>query len=329
MRAAKLYKYTLPMDSGVVLRENKLTERTGWIIELHENGKIARGEVAPLIGFSQESLDEAGIAAQCALEAWFSGHKQNYDELPPSVAFGFSMALTELEGKLPRQGNYVAAPLCTGDPDEIIESLSAMPGKRVAKVKVGLYEPIRDGMLVDLMLESIPDLTLRLDANRAWTKEQAMKFASYISPSLRQRIEFLEEPCANPADSLAFAIDTGIAIGWDETLQQEIRHPDFALEELTGVKAIVIKPTLIGSIERCKFLVEKAHKLGMHAVISSSIESSLGLNQLARLAHWITPDEVPGLDTISLYQAQLETPWPKSPLPLTTLDEHELVWSTR
>ncbi len=328
MRAAKLYKYTLPMDSGVILREQKLIERQGWILELEQDGKVGRGEVAPLPGFSRESLEQAGIEAQSVIEAWCSGTMSDLDNILPSVAFGFSMAIAELEQQIPLSGNYVAAPLCTGDPDEIIESLNHMPGKRVAKVKVGLYEPIRDGMLVNLMLESVPNLSLRLDANRAWTKEKAMKFASYVSPSLRQRIEFLEEPCSNPSESLAFAIDTGIAIGWDETLQQEIRNPEFALEELTGVKAIIIKPTLIGSVQRCKALTEKAHKLGMHAVISSSLESSLGLNQLARIAHWLTPEEVPGLDTIGLFKAQLETGWPGNKLPIQALDEQELVWSS-
>ncbi|MEF1230630.1 o-succinylbenzoate synthase, partial [Vibrio fortis] len=28
-RTAKLYRYQLPMDSGVVLRDNKLSQRTG------------------------------------------------------------------------------------------------------------------------------------------------------------------------------------------------------------------------------------------------------------------------------------------------------------
>ncbi len=41
-----------------------------------------------------------------------------------------------------------------------------MPGEKVAKVKVGLWEAVRDGMVVNLLLEAIPDLQLRLDANR-------------------------------------------------------------------------------------------------------------------------------------------------------------------
>lgn len=54
MRKAKIYRYCLPMDSGVILRDNKLTERKGYILELTDGDKVGRGEVAPLVGFSSK-----------------------------------------------------------------------------------------------------------------------------------------------------------------------------------------------------------------------------------------------------------------------------------
>ncbi|MNF05809.1 o-succinylbenzoate synthase [compost metagenome] len=90
--------------------------------------------------------------------------------------------------------------------------------------------------------------------------------------------------------------------------------------------AIVIKPTLVGSLSRCQALVEQAHAAGLTAVISSSLESSLGLTQLARIAHWLTPATVPGLDTLDLMQAQLLRRWPGSRLPLQDLQAMECLW---
>ena len=328
-RHAKLYRYQLSMDSGVVLRANKLSERIGYIIQLEYEGKTGFGEVAPLPGFSLEDAEQAGIQLQHELELWSHNNPQTpFDELYPSVAFGFSMAKMELRGDLNAEGNYQAAPLCTGDPDELIPVLNEMKGEKVAKVKVGLYEAIRDGMLVSLFLESIPDLTLRLDANRAWKPEKAKQFIKYIAPSLRQRISFIEEPCQKPEESLVFAIDHGVAIAWDETLQEAVRSPEFNLSDLTGVKAVVIKPTLIGSVERCVAIIERAQQLGIKPVLSSSIESSLGLTQIARLAQQYLPNEVPGLDTVGLYQQQLEVSWPGCKLPVSTLAEQQLIWSS-
>lgn len=329
MRKAKLYKYQLPMDSGVILRDEKLTEREGWIVELHDGDNSSFGEIAPLTGFSQESTSEAGIQAQAELERWVTGEEIDFDALYPSVAFGLSMAQFELAGNLPAEGSYHSAPLCTGDPDDLLPVLEAMPkDNKVAKVKVGLYEPIRDGMITNLFLETIPDLKLRLDANRAWTIEKAEKFASYINPSYRQRIEFIEEPCRKPGDSFSFAIDTGIAIAWDETLQESVRDDDFDLGNMTGSKVIIIKPTLIGSVARCVGLVEAAKRLGITVIFSSSLESSLGLCQVARMAHWLTPNSIPGLDTIKMFAAQLETPWPDCDLPVEPVSHQTIVWQS-
>lgn len=50
------------------------------------------------------------------------------------------------------------------------------------------------------------------------------------------------------------------------------------------MRAVVIKPTLTGSVQKVQQQVAAAHALGLSAVISSSIESSLGLTQLARVA---------------------------------------------
>ncbi|WP_394243361.1 o-succinylbenzoate synthase [Vibrio astriarenae] len=326
MRSAKLYLYQIPMDSGVILRDERLKERVGYVVQLSDEGRQGYGEIAPLPGFSHESLDELYQLVIERCQQWIETGNLDYSSLPPSAAFGLSMAQMELTDELPKEGNYHAAPLCSGDPDELLPVLEKMSGDKVAKIKVGLYEPIRDGMIVNLFLESIPELKLRLDANRAWTLDKARKFAEYIAPSLRRRISFIEEPCQQPSDSFTFAIETGIAIAWDETLQDAVKQPDFRLADLTGAKSIVIKPTLIGSVPSCVSLIEQANALGIRAVLSSSLESSLGLTQIARLAHWKTPLVTPGLDTLGLFQRQLELAWPGSDLPVDTLDAHSLIW---
>lgn len=69
--------------------------------------------------------------------------------------------------------------------------------------------------------------------------------------------------------------------------------------------------------------MQAAHALGLTAVISSSIESSLGLTQLARIAAWLTPDTIPGLDTLDLMQVQQVRRWPGSTLPFVDVDALE------
>ncbi|OEF26963.1 o-succinylbenzoate synthase [Vibrio rumoiensis] len=333
-RQVKLYRYRLSMDSGVIVREQRLRHREGYIVELIEDESSALGECAPLPSFSRESLEQVEAQLVSVLSTWQkTGEWPNFDALYPSVAFGLSAAQYELEQTLPLEGEYLAAPLCSGDPDELIpvfESMADSDHQKVAKVKVGLYEPIRDGMLVNLFLESIPDLNLRLDANRSWSLDKALKFAHYVSPDLRQRITFLEEPCQTQEQSLEFARQTNIQIAWDETLQEAVATSEFDVSNLLDDKlaALVIKPTLIGSIDRCIALIDDAKQHGLQAVISSSLESTIGLTQLARLSAWQTPKQTPGLDTLQLFQSQLERTWPNSALPVAALNDQVLIWQS-
>jgi O-succinylbenzoate synthase len=66
MRQAQVYRWQVPMDAGVVLRERRLKTRDGLFIHLQDGERQGWGEIAPLPGFSAETLEEA----QSALVAW-------------------------------------------------------------------------------------------------------------------------------------------------------------------------------------------------------------------------------------------------------------------
>ena len=320
MRQAEVWQYQIPMDAGVILRNQRFRLREGLLVRVSQGGRVGWGEIAPLPGFSQESLTEAKYALLAWLDGW---QAQKEPALPtlPSVAFGLSCALAELNGLLPEAADYRVAPLCSGDPDELILALAAMPGEKIAKVKIGEYEAVRDGMVVNLLLEAVPDLHLRLDTNRRWTPLKARQFAKYVNPAFRSRIAFIEEPCHSPDESREFSHETGIAIAWDESLREEGYH----FQSEPGVVAVVIKPTLTGSLDVIEQQVRAAHQCGQTAVISSALESSLGLTQLARIAAWLTPSVIPGLDTLSLMQTQVIRTWPGSPLPCWQTDKLERI----
>ncbi|KGQ71456.1 O-succinylbenzoate synthase [Chelonobacter oris] len=319
IRSYHLYRYSIPVDSQVVLRNRFLKKREGLLVQIKCGRHEGWGEIAPLPEFSRETLEQAQAQTALWLQQWDDARSRNeklsLDGLYPSVAFGLSCALAEMKGELGETGNYQTAPLCYGDPDELYDQLEQMPGEKVAKVKVGLYEANRDGLIADMLLEAVPDLRLRLDANRAWTAAKAQMFAKYVKPEHRTRIQFLEEPCKTPEESRQFAAESGIAIAWDES----VREADFKVEAEPHLAAIVIKPTLVGSLQKCIALIQQARQQGIMAVISSSIESSFGLTQLARIAQQYTPNVIPGLDTLDLMDFQLIRPWPGSTLPLLEL----------
>ena len=323
-RTFHLYQYAIPVDSQLILRNRFLKKREGLLVQIKCGENEGWGEIAPLPEFSQETLEQSKEQTIQWLKDWDKARAENrklsLQSLYPSVAFGLSCALAEMKGELGQEGNYQVAPLCYGDPDELYDLLNQMQGEKVAKIKVGMYEANRDGLIADMLLEAIPDLYLRLDANRSWTLAKAQMFAKYVKPEHRKRIQFLEEPCKTIEDSLQFARETGIAIACDET----VREPEFKQNPTKfftpEVKAIVIKPTLVGSLQDCAALIELAHQAGLKTVISSSIESSFALTQLARIAKQYTPNMTPGLDTLDLMDYQLVRPWQGSKLPIAGLD---------
>ncbi len=85
MRSAKLYQYQLPMDTGVILRDQRLVTREGWIVELCDGDTVGYGEVAPLPEFSQETAEQAGVQTQKMLESWVKGEALELASAFPSV----------------------------------------------------------------------------------------------------------------------------------------------------------------------------------------------------------------------------------------------------
>jgi len=360
-RKVKLYHYQLPLDCAMILRGESVTVREGWLIELQESAeldessesheqpnrsqeyKLGRGEIAPLPGFSKETATQAKLQLESVIRRWLEQGIVDLSTCYPSVAFGFSMALLELEGGLPQiihcNSNHhqtSSALLLAADHRLIKAKHGQLVTSALCKLKIATQPSVEaachDGDIARYLLQTYPHLRLRLDANRRWSLDAALAFANQLHAEYRQRIDFIEEPCHIPNDCLQFSRLTGIAIAWDESLREiDKNSPEQGVLQLISssdsvvkgivVKAIVIKPMLTGTVAYCAKLIEYAHQQGLTAVISSSLESSFGLSQLARLAQSLTPETTPGLDTVNVFKQQLAEPWPNCTLPLMSLSQ--------
>ncbi|QUM80193.1 o-succinylbenzoate synthase [Moritella sp. 5] len=378
-RQVKLYHYQLPLDCAMILRGQSVCVREGWIIELQERGelqegaellenvefheqckstqvnKVGRGEIAPLPGFSNETSAQAKQQLESMIQIWLEQGVVDLSACCPSVAFGFSMALLELEDGLPqmtycddihngklhngnRHHHHINSALLLAADLRIINRKHAeLAASSLCKLKIATQPTAKgachDGEIARQLLQRYPQLRLRLDANRRWNLVNALAFAEQLPAALRQRIDFIEEPCHHSSDSYLFTRETGIAIAWDESLRDACKNrrgrgdveflkstvAECHASDTASIAAIVIKPMLAGTIHHCRHLIELAYQLGLTVVISSSLESSFGLLQLARLSQWLTPDTTPGLDTLHVFKQQVAIPYPGCRLPLLAL----------
>ena len=188
----------------------------------HREGLILQiddgiGEIAPLPGWSRETLQEAKDELLAVL-----AHKK--EPTLPSVRFGLFCALR------PFSFAPLSVPLCALH--------TPRPGCSTLKLKVG-HLSIEDA--IALVKKYVGKYHLRIDCNRAWTFSQACAFAKHFKPT---DFEYLEEPVHPFSDLVRFSLQTQFPIAVDESLR------DSPYLEIPTLKAAVVKPTLLGGVPK-------------------------------------------------------------------------------
>ncbi|UCC43954.1 MAG: o-succinylbenzoate synthase [Candidatus Zixiibacteriota bacterium] len=326
----RLFRYNLPLARPLVAGRHSISNRQGLILKCVRNdGNKGTGEIAPLPGLSNESLEEALEQVRTLIPS-IPGHDLPETRLGiggllddlmtdtdtcPSVRFGLEtvllnlaaaatkMSLTQLLGGKPTPSLPINA-LLTGSPKQLVKEAESAyrNGYRVLKIKIGRAS-------MDENLASVTQVrdvcgsgtTLRLDANRAFALEQAVSFADRLGG---RNIEYIEEPCPSLDENLIFAEKSDIPVALDESI---VEAPEKVAENINRVGALILKPTLLGGVERTLALARQAREARVTTVTSSSFESSIGIMSLAQLAIAINPDTPAGLDTLRWFDRDVTT----------------------
>lgn len=307
-----VYRYSLPLVAPLRLAGATLRRRKGLLMRLTaEDGAEGWGEAAPLPGFSRESVEEAAADLRTLAEAAVG---RGVGEAPPgsatgpvpSARFGFETALLNLRAATtsetlaemlptgaPVREEVALAALLSGSPEEVADGArrARAAGYRAAKLKVGARDVDEDAALARGVADLLDDgVTLRLDANRAWSFGEAVEFARR---TVDLRFEYLEEPLAEPGRLPELVRETGVPVALDESLvgmePGDLAHHRYA-------RAVVLKPTLLGGLSRSLRFAREASRLGMAPVVSSAYEGGIGSLALLALAARLG-DAPAGLDT--------------------------------
>lgn len=233
------------------------------------------------------------------------GEFSPFPEYPPDVAAPWLRAAVEgAEEGWPaplRDTVPVNVTIPAVDP-ETAARLAREGGCRTAKVKVA--EPgsslADDVARVRAVREALgPEGRVRIDANAAWNVDEAEHALRALSPS---DLEYVEQPCATVdelAELRARIEDLGIPIAADESIRRAA-DPDAAA---AVVDVVIVKAAPLGGIGAATELVGR---LGRPAVVSSALDTSVGLAMGAHLAAALP--ELPydcGLGTAALLAADV------------------------
>lgn len=287
MKSATLHEYKRSM--GNVSRLGLLLQLVG------DDGKISWGEIAPLDSFSGESLEDATKEVLNEIPYLYK-QEWNPTHLSPSVHFGIESALLDHLMPIETPTPKVNA-LLSGSTDAIWEKGQNLDGYEAVKIKVGHLD-LSEGLalLKDLLPHFPPEIKIRIDANQNWTLEDALIFAHAFPQGT---FEYFEEPLSELQDYLSFPFPVAL----DETVR--VLSPE-ALFLFPHLKALIIKPTLMGGCTRLAPLFKRAHEKGIAFILGSSYESELGISLLAKLGARLGLPHVPmGLDTYDLFEEPL------------------------
>ncbi len=308
--------YRLPFAHNFTTAHGFMRVREGAIIELATaEGIIGVGEIAPLSSFGGGVLADAlrllpNVSAQLqgrtlhAALQWLASAT-----LPSALCCGLEIALLDALGQceqvplcqlLANKGiqprTSIAVNAVVGAPsirDAVREARAAMQADfRCIKLKVGILPSLEQEIeriaAVRAALGSA--LHLRLDANEAWTFEQARKI---LLACAAYDIQYIEQPL--PRQDLRAM----------QQLRQAVSVPiaaDEAVHDLTSAQAVmkaqaadilIIKPQLCGGLRAAQRIMHEASERSLQCVITTTIESGISLIaalHLAAASPSITPE---------------------------------------
>lgn len=184
---------------------------------------------------------------------------------------------------------------------DVAFALATESGCRTAKIKVAEpgQTPGDDLARVAAVRDALgPDGRIRVDANGAWDVDEAYAALADLSAF---ELEYAEQPCATVEDLARLRqllLDRGlpIKIAADESIRRA--GDPYRVAELEAADIAVLKVQPLGGVRAC---LEIAERIGLPVVVSSAVETSIGIRAGVALAAALP--ELPyacGLNTIRL-----------------------------
>lgn len=265
-----IHAYAISMAA----RFRQITEREGLLL----HGPAGWAEFSP---FWDYDAQESAAWLQAALADATAPRPEPVREVVP-VNVTIPVLAPALAHRLARVGSARTAKVKVADPGSTL----MQDAERLAAV--------RDAMG--------PDARIRIDANAAWQVDEAVYAITELERAAGG-LEYVEQPCATIEELAAVRRRIDVPIAADESVRRAEDPLRVARAEAADVLVMKVQP--LGGIRRC---LELAAQAGLPIVVSSALETSIGLS--AGLALAAALPDLPhdcGLGTASLLTADLVT----------------------
>lgn len=228
-------------DIALTVPFRGITRRSGVVFE----GEAGWAEWSP---FPEYDDREAAHWLRAAVEAAALGYPQPVRDTVP------------VNGIVPALDPAAAAARAVASGCSTIKIKVAGPGSSV----------VDDIARVAAVREALPDAKLRVDANGGWTVAEA---TSALTELAEIGLEYAEQPCATVEELAELrSRGLGVPIAADESIRRA--EDPFRVRDAGAADIAVLKVQPLGGVRAC---LQLAEDLGLPVVVSSAVETSVGL----------------------------------------------------
>ncbi len=225
------------------------------------------------------------------------GTEESRTWLKASLDAAYKPWPTQFRSEIPINATLPIVPV-----DQVSRVLSRFTGCTTVKIKVDDFE-IGAG-LVEETLKIIPNAKVRLDVNGGWNLAQARTHIGQYLERFGEVFEYIEQPSHSLNDLRELKRDGSVKIAVDEEIRKNLSAPMESLRNAADIAILKWQP--IGGFEAAHIL---ADRIGLPVVISSALESGIGISHnLVLAASFEKLDYACGLGTISLFESDICEP---------------------
>jgi o-succinylbenzoate synthase len=291
-------RLSIPLREPFVTSAGVVSARELLLLRLEaRDGTIGYGEAAPF-----EPYD--GVPLERAAAALTGGGGRR----PPQVRAAEEIARLDLHAR--QEDRPIAEPrrdalpvnmtLAAGPPDEVAEQARAglREGYACFKLKVGLPDDPERVAAVRAAVGPWP--ALRVDANGAWSVDEAVRAIRGIE---EHDLEFVEQPCKTLRELAEVRQRVSTAVVADESVSsmRELRRA----VELEACDVVNVKLAASGGFAPARELLREARAAGLDAFLSSTLDGPWGIAAALQLAGSEELTLACGLATLGLFDSPL------------------------
>ncbi|WP_318569852.1 o-succinylbenzoate synthase [Salinigranum marinum] len=310
--------FDLPLRTSLSTARGPIDRRRGFVLRGTVDGSEGVGEATPLPGWT-ESVDDCRRALELVDDPGAALGTGILDDAP-AARHAVSLALFDARARAAGESLArflggasatvaervpVNATVGSASVQETADAVrdAAAVGHDCVKMKVGVDAVDRDIERLVAAREAAPRVDLRADANGAWTRGEAERFADAIADH-GLSLDYLEQPLSSEAlaGHAALRAETDLRIALDETLASVSVD---AVLSTGAADVLVLKPMAMGGPDRTLAVAERAAEAGVDSVVTTTIDAVVARTAALHIAATLGDPPACGLATADLLARDL------------------------